>query len=120
MTQSMVQGRSFDKVEAFYNLMGLAGQLGGQVPEAVHAGVEGSDAYIAAQLSEIASIDEQIKSAQTVEERQVLWARRDAACKAIDTKDVQNKAYGLKVVTVLSVTVGALAGGALWLVRRAA
>lgn len=101
MEQSITTVHGVDRTEAFDSLKALADKMGDQVPQAINAGVESSNAYISAYMMEITSLDNQIERAESLEEKQILWTRRDAACRAIDEKDRQNKSYGLRVTGVL-------------------
>lgn len=81
-------------------LLGLAGSLCGNLPQAIGASNETASACVAAKMGEIGVIQQRMASAKP-EEMPALIEQNEAAYKALNRKDIQNKAYGLAATAIV-------------------
>lgn len=81
-------------------LLGLASNLCGSLPQTIGASNETASACVAAKMGEISVIQKRMTSAKP-EEMPALIEQNEAAYKALNRKDIQNKAYGLATTAIV-------------------
>jgi len=96
MAQSIVKKESFKNGCNADQVLGLAGSLCTNLPQAIGASSGSTDACVAAKMGEIGVIQERMRAA-TPEEMPSLISQNEAAYRALNRKDIQNKFFGLAI-----------------------
>ena len=99
-TKSIVKKDNLTTEGTTGQLLGLAGSLCGNLPQAIGASNETASACMAAKMGEISVIQQRMASAE-LDELPALIEQHEAAYKALNRKDIQNKLYGFAITTVV-------------------
>ena len=92
MAQNIVKKGNYVNESTTNHLLGLASDLCVNLPQAIGANSETTNACVAAKMGELGVIQERMKGAKP-EEMPALIEQSDAAYRALSRKDIQNKVF---------------------------
>lgn len=100
MDKSIVKKENLTSEGTTGQLLGLASNLCGSLPQTIGASNETASACVAAKMGEISVIQKRMTTAKP-EEMPALIEQNEAAYKALNRKDIHNKIYGFAITATV-------------------